>query len=94
MAQSKVRARGMSDLTRRVKSNEFAGGITRRDRNACRSQNESDAAAGRPWWGCPRYWVVRRPRSYELDDCPVGVLRSAPFSRLCPLVGLAASVAA
>ena len=42
----------------------------------------------------PRYWVVRRPRSYELDDCPVGVLRSAPFSRLCPLVGLPASVAA
>ena len=44
--------------------------------------------------GSPRYWIVRRPRSYELDDCPVGVLRSAPFSRLCPLAGLAASVAA
>ena len=36
----------------------------------------------------PRYWIVRRPCSCELDDCPVGVLHSAPFSRPCPLVGL------
>ena len=28
VAQSKVRARGMSDLTRTVRGNEFAGGIT------------------------------------------------------------------
>ena len=28
VAQSKVRARGMSDLTRTVRDNEFAGGIT------------------------------------------------------------------
>ena len=38
----------------------------------------------------PRYWIVRRPDSYGLDDCPVGVLCSAPFLRFCPLFGLGA----
>ena len=53
-----------------------------------------DVGAGVHLQGSPRYWIVRRPRSYELDDCPVGVPRSAPFLRLCLLVGLAASVEA
>jgi hypothetical protein len=30
----------------------------------------------------PRYWKVRRRRSYELDDCAVGVCHSArPLTR-------------
>ncbi|NQW73224.1 MAG: hypothetical protein HQ453_10870 [Actinobacteria bacterium] len=35
----------------------------------------------------PRYWIVRRPGSYELDDCPVSVLHSALLSMRCTQVG-------
>jgi hypothetical protein len=55
---------------------------------------EGISVGTQPGGRAPRYWIVRRPRSHELDECPVGVPRSAPFSRLCPLAGLAASVAA
>ena len=39
--------------------------------------------------GSPRYWIVRRPRSHELDDCAVGVCHSArPLKRSSRLVRL------
>ncbi len=38
---------------------------------------------------CPRYWKVRRPRSYQLDDCPVGVLHSGRVGGFGRLVEVA-----
>ena len=37
---------------------------------------EGISVGTQPGGRAPRYWIVRRPRSYELDDCPVGVLLS------------------
>ena len=35
----------------------------------------------------PRYWIIRRPRSHELDDCAVGVSHAArPLKRSPRLV--------
>ncbi len=37
----------------------------------------------------PRYWKVRRPRSYQLDDCPAGVLHSGRVGGFGRLVEVA-----